>query len=297
MATKNAYEYMLKQQKNIIHDKWKVEFNTIDFANVSVSWIGHMIATPTQFFTNFFARKDYCLQYILRGKGNYFTNNKLYSLRKGSLWLLPKDQYHYYMADREDPYEYYWIHIDGNGAERFLHEIGLSEDNPVIDNLNDPEITVAFIKLIEAAKQNNVNNHLLLSNVHSLLYTIETAIKQSKMKRISNEKDSAIDDTIAYIKEHYKKDITLNDLANISRLDKKYFVKKFKIKTGLTPIQFLIQYRISQSCNLLHSPLSLTEIALNCGFNTVGNYLRRFKDFLGIPPTQYRQNITPPRKR
>lgn len=114
------------------------------------------------------------------------------------------------------------------------------------------------------------------------------------MKRIPNGKDSAIDDSIAYIKGYYKKDIMLNDLANISRLNKKYFGKKFKVKTGLTPIQFLIQYRISQSCNLLRSSMSLTEIAINCGFNTMGNYLRRFKAFLGITPTQYRQNITPP---
>lgn len=296
MAKKNAFNPLLKQPHEVFFDKWKTQLQTADFADISVSWIGHMVASPTQFFTNFFERKDYCIQYVIRGKGHYFTNNRLHSLKTGTLWLLPKKQYHYYMAKREDPYEYYWIHLDGTGAERFLKKIGLTESNPVIHNLNSPEIMHTFINLIEIAKKENVNAHYILSSLHSLLYAIEEAVEISKNKKIPVQKDTAIDDTIMYIKENYQKNISLDDLAQIARLDKMYLVKKFKKHTKLTPIQFLIQYRISQSCNLLHSPMSITEIALSCGFNTVGNYLRRFKDFLGITPTQYRENITPPKK-
>lgn len=247
MSTKNAYAYMLSMHQEVIPDKWKTLLNTSLQSDVSISWIGHMIATPTQFFTNFTTRKDYCVQYVIKGKGDYFTNNRLYSLKKGSLWLLPKDQYHYYTSNQDDPYEYYWIHINGCGAEEFLNKIGLSESNPVIQDLCDPNIERRFNKLIEVSKLDSPNEHLVLSSLHSLLYEIENSCSQLAFVGIvQNEKD--IDDIIAYIKENYQKNISLDDLAIVVNLDKAYMIRKFKCKTGLSPIQFLIQYRISQSC-------------------------------------------------
>ncbi len=290
--------YIINSEKReVFPDQWKTQLDTKPVANISVSWVGHMIAPPTQFFTNFFERNDYCIQYTLNGKGDYFSNNKLYHLQKGTLWLLPKKQYHYYAADKDDPYEYVWLHIDGKGAEFFLEKIGLTENNPVIFNLYSPDIIRLFMKLIEISKQTSPNEHLVLSALHELLYQIEYTIKQTAVNKPPINSDHAIDDVISFIKNNYAKDIYLKDLANVAVLNELYFIKKFREKTGITPIQFLNQYRVSQSCSLLHENISLTSIAKSCGFKTLTNYLRRFKDFLGLTPTQYRQNITPPRKR
>lgn len=290
MSTENAYEYMLSMHQEVIPDKWKTLLCTSRQSDVSISWIGHMIATPTQFFTNFTERKDYCVQYVIKGKGDYFTNNRLYSLQRGSLWLLPKDQYHYYTSNKDDPYEYYWIHINGSGAEEFLNKIGLSESNPVIQNLCDPNIERQFNKLIEVSKSNSPNEHLVLSSLHSLLYEIENSCSQQEVVGIvQNEKD--IDDIIAYIKENYQKNVSLDDLAIVANLDKEYMIRKFKLKTGLSPIQFLIQYRISKSCILLNSDMPLKAIASTCGFNNLTNYFKRFKKFIGITPNQFRESL------
>ncbi len=283
----------LLKHREVTVDKWKTELHTKEFSDVSVSWIGHMIATPTQFFTNFFPRKDYCIQYVINGKGLFFANNKLYNLKKGCLWLLPKEEYHYYMSDPEDPYEYYWIHLDGSGAEAFLDAIGLSEKSPVIKHLHSPNINDQFQKLIQVAQTEHPSNHLVLGRLHILLHEIETDCKILQKHSPSTPQNDVIDDVIAYIKEHYQQDIDLQDLADFVHLDKMYLIKKFKNKTNLTPIQFLIQYRISQSCNLLLSDVSIKTIAIVCGFKNTTNYLRRFKAFLEITPTEYRKSITP----
>ena len=291
MSAKNAFELMLATKQEVISDKWKTELNVKSCSGISISWIGHMVATPTQFYTNFFEREDYCIQYIIRGKGSYFANNHLFALKKGTLWLLPKNEYHYYTSDKDDPYEYYWFHFNGNGATNFLDKIGLSESNPVIKGLYDPNIENKFSDLVEIAKQNNPNEHLILSALHNLFYEIENACAKLDVKKHHYERDHTIDNVISYIKQNYTKNITLQDLANVALLDKTYLIRKFKEKTKLSPIQFLIQYRISQSCNLLSSPMSLTEVASRCGFKDLGNYLQRFKDFLGVTPTQYRKNL------
>ena len=279
----------LLKNREVTQDKWKVELNTKEFSDISISWIGYMAATPTQFFTNYFPRKDYCLQYVVRGKGYFFSNNKLYTLEKGSLWLLPKNEYHYYISDKDDPYEYYWLHLDGSSVLNFLNAINISDDNPVIDHLLDPNIEKQFNRLISVSKEQTPNQHLILSSLHSLLYEIENARLSLDTKKNQTEHDDVIDTVILYIKSNYAQNITLQDLATVVHLDKMYLIKKFKAKTELTPIQFLIQYRISQSCNMMYSDMPIADIALQCGFNNVTNYFLRFKDFLGISPSQYRK--------
>ena len=83
----------------------------------------------------------------------------------------------------------------------------------------------------------------------------------------------------------------MDDLAIVANLDKEYMIRKFKLKTGLSPIQFLIQYKISKSCILLNSDMPLKAIASACGFHNLTNYFKRFKKFIGITPTQFREDL------
>ena len=65
MATKNAYSYMIENHQEVIPDKWKTELNVKNFSDISISWIGHMVATPTQFFTNFFKLVYFCNKFCI----------------------------------------------------------------------------------------------------------------------------------------------------------------------------------------------------------------------------------------
>lgn len=57
-----------------------------------------------------------------------------------------------------------------------------------------------------------------------------------------------------------------------------------------SPIDFLNQYRLEVSCHLLkHTDLSITEIALNCGFLHLSYYSKMFCRCYGQTPSQYRQ--------
>lgn len=292
MKTKKVIYQVNEENREVIQDNWTTELNTINRFQLTISWVGHMIASPTQFFTNFASREEFCIQYTTRGKGDFFTNSRLYTIKPGTLWLIPKSQYYYYISNKDDPYEYYWIHFSGDGAQRFLEALNLSETNPVIYDLHNPSIEHRFKKLIEISKSSEQNEHLILASLHRLFYEIETSyIKPDVTDSAQNERDFVVDNVISFIKDNYSKNITLQDLAKVACLNKVYLIKKFKLQTGFSPMQFLIQYRISQSCKLLHSNIPLQEVALLCGFHNFTNYLKRFKSFIGITPTQYRNSL------
>ena len=289
MSTQNALQLMQAQNRKIYVDKYTAELNISAFADIYLQRIGHMVAIPTQFYTNIAPRKDFCLQFTLRGKGDYFVNDRLYAIEPNTLWLIPKDAYHYYVPDKDDPYEYFWIHFNGTSVERFLQAIGISEKQPVLYGLENPNIERAFLRLLELTKTQS-SPYLLLSATHELLSELVIACSPLRTMQ-ENSQSQAIDDAVAYVKAHFQEEIYLQDLARVAKLEKVYFTKKFKAETGLSPIQFLIQFRLSVACRLLSTDLPLQEVATACGFQDFTNFLHRFKSFVGMTPTQYKKTL------
>jgi AraC-like DNA-binding protein len=204
---------------------------------------------------------------------------------------LPKDRHHYYKSDPNDPYEYYWIHFNGVGFENFLNAISLTEDNPVIFNVENSKIEQCFKDLITICKTpDDFGNLLVLSKAYSLLYEISSAIPSQKEEKEKNF-NLVIETAINYITEHYQSKVTLDDLATITYTNKCYLVTLFKKVTGLTPIQYLIQHRVNQACALLQTNMSVTEICYKCGFTELTNFLVRFKRITGITPSEFRKNL------
>jgi len=101
-----------------------------------------------------------------------------------------------------------------------------------------------------------------------------------------------INAAIECITHHYKEKITLEDLARAATLSPKYFCKYFHVVTGKTPIAYLNYYRVERACFLLEQQgCSVTEAALECGFNDVSYFIRCFKKQMGITPHQYMKKL------
>lgn len=103
------------------------------------------------------------------------------------------------------------------------------------------------------------------------------------------KKVNKLKSVLAYIRENFAKDITLEDMALIAGFSEKYFCKFFKDMTGTTPVQYLLTYRIERAARkLLGSDLSVTQIAYDCGFNDLSYFIKTFKTFKGVSPKDYR---------
>ncbi|MGY8663798.1 AraC family transcriptional regulator [Bradyrhizobium sp. UFLA05-109] len=86
-------------------------------------------------------------------------------------------------------------------------------------------------------------------------------------------------------------DLSLADLANDCGLSASHFSRAFRQSTGLSPHQWLQQRRIEQAKNLLaNRNLSLSEIALSCGFADQSHFTRVFTNLVGISPGVWRRN-------
>lgn len=109
------------------------------------------------------------------------------------------------------------------------------------------------------------------------------------------EKDndnSAIDQALKYIHINYASSIRLEDLTNLTHLNRVSLNERFKKRVSQTALQYLLSYRLSIAEQMLtHTGMTLNDIALATGFEYDTYFMKQFKQKNGMSPTQYR-NIT-----
>lgn len=94
---------------------------------------------------------------------------------------------------------------------------------------------------------------------------------------------------VTYIYHHYGEKISLSDIAASGNVCRSKCCQIFKHYLQQSPIDFLNQYRLEVSCHLLkNTDLSITEIALSCGFLHLSYYSKMFCASYGYTPSQYR---------
>lgn len=99
-----------------------------------------------------------------------------------------------------------------------------------------------------------------------------------------------VKNALLYINKHYIDNITVQDLANEVGYSTFYFCKLFKKITQLSPMQYILRYRLEKAKNLLLTSDNTTEsIMLNTGFHHYGYFWRAFKQVYGSSPQEYRE--------
>lgn len=98
---------------------------------------------------------------------------------------------------------------------------------------------------------------------------------------------------MTFIEQHYTEPITLPELAESVHMSPKYFCRFFRHMTRRTPIDYLNYYRVECACQeLLTTEKSVTEVALDCGFNDISYFIKTFRRHKGVSPGKYLTALT-----
>lgn len=93
-----------------------------------------------------------------------------------------------------------------------------------------------------------------------------------------------------YTFTHFRRNISLKEVAASSNLNQTSFCRYFKLVTKKNYFSFLIQVRISQACRMLiDNRYTINVICYDCGFNNLSNFYRHFKKVTGMTPSEYKQ--------
>ncbi len=136
-----------------------------------------------------------------------------------------------------------------------------------------------FIKLLEILYELSLDQdyHILASD--SFAHTKQTP--DSRRVRKVEE----------YIDQHFKEEIRLQTISDLAGMTPTAFSRFFKIRTGKTLSDYIIDIRLGYAARLLvDTTTSVVEICYESGFNNVSNFNRIFKKRKGCSPTTFREN-------
>jgi two-component system response regulator YesN len=96
---------------------------------------------------------------------------------------------------------------------------------------------------------------------------------------------------LSYIQEHYRREVSLQEVADHVHMSKNYFSEQFKKRTGHNFIDFVIRLRLHYAKHLLESTtLRVGEVGQQAGFNSPKHFLKLFKRQIGSTPLEYREH-------
>lgn len=97
---------------------------------------------------------------------------------------------------------------------------------------------------------------------------------------------------LSFIRRHYAEPITLSDIAGAANISQSEAARCFKKNLDVTPFNYLIQYRLEVAKAMLQSSeMSITEIAMQCGFDSVSYFDRVFRKYYWLTPKEFRGNM------
>ena len=99
-----------------------------------------------------------------------------------------------------------------------------------------------------------------------------------------------IKNMLRYIHENFSQDLNTASIAQSAGISESECLRCFHTIIGTTPIQYLRQYRIQRSAQLLASTQdTIADIAARCGFQDVSYFTKTFRELRGSAPSEYRK--------
>ncbi len=150
-------------------------------------------------------------------------------------------------------------------------------------------------ELFCAAEEYDGKNRLgVLSALYALFYSASQEKYYTQKLPLDDSKSPKklikLKKALSFMRQHFDRSIGLEEIARAADTSPKRLCAFFKELTGETPIRYLMTYRIERAARkLLSTDLSITRIALECGFNDLSYFIKTFKAFKGIPPAAFRE--------
>ncbi|GCE28926.1 AraC family transcriptional regulator [Dictyobacter alpinus] len=121
--------------------------------------------------------------------------------------------------------------------------------------------------------------HYAASSIH--IPSIHGKLVQSDLHRI-----------IDYIHDHLDTDLSLSQLSEVVGMSPYHFARIFKQSVGVSPHQYIIQYRVEEAKRLLMTKtFPFREVAYRVGFGNQSHFNRHFKRLTGASPTLFLKNL------
>jgi len=270
-----------------------IEFGMVKNSSIGQNKLPKSSANGVKFF------------YVSEGKFQWDIHNSKYTLYPGDLAVILPGQEFGSCHDVLEIGSFTWIHI--HAQQRGMEEIALDAWSSLSENellliskillLNSPLVIANFNdggKILKCIQQElfgqEVGHYTRVNNQIDELFILIA-------RQLTRQTNPGRDFSKIFMKleEALRRDLshqwTVEEMAALVGLGTTLFNNKVKSYSGFSPLNYLINIRISEAIKLLKKKdVSITDIALDIGFYSSQHFSTTFKKLIGYTPREYRKN-------
>lgn len=233
---------------------------------------------------------NYLLIFTLAGEGHATVRNDFYRLQPGTAMIFPRSTPHTYFVPEGGRWTFYWVHLTGANCHALLSHI-ISEHGCLSFISCMEEITECMEKLITTGYRYYEYEIFAARIISRMLFAILEGIHLPD-KDIRRRKSLALE-VILRIEKDYARPLHLGDISSRLYVSPEHLIRSFHEETGMTPYQYLKQYRLRRACTLLEETgMRVAEIAREVGYHSSSSFIAQFRELYGITPRTYRSLYT-----
>lgn len=228
----------------------------------------------------------FILEYIVSGKGHLKVDGKSFELHANDVYLLEPGSTHEYYADKNDPYEKFWVNFKSDTFFSIFNEYKLKETYV----FHDTDISQEMEQIFALEKISPYNDKIYIQ-ASQYLFSIFMKLAAKKpiitdgsplAQQIRNELDNAITSTIS-----------IEEICEKLFICRSKLIREFKKNYNITPYAYLLNRKIGFAKMLLqNSKHSIKSIAARLDFADEHYFCNVFKSKTGMTPGEYRKSRT-----
>lgn len=234
----------------------------------------------------------YQLTHVVTGKYRYSIAECEYEVGVGDTVFLPTNIAHS-ITNTESETGYYFE------VKFFSFSKNLTEicENIELITHND---TFSRRMLEEIFDENNnrtsLSEDVMLTYLNTILYKLSAENRRETLapsKYIDVSPYSGhVRQVIRFLEDNYMRQLSLDDIAASTAINKSHLCNLFKKETGVTVFECLMIIRVRKAVELLtYTELSLSQISKDTGFTNITHFNRVYTKHVMIPPGQFRKHL------
>lgn len=282
---------MDSRKPDIIEDYGMYFAKELDNAMVSLLGVGYQTRSSNSYYWDNRNRFDcYLFQYTLSGTGIVEIGEKKYKVHAGEAFYLqlPSDSKYYYdETESTEPWEFIYLLYRGDAMHPYYHYVEKAFGNILKLSPKSPLIKSLFQMYTDVKNEVIRDPFLINSQVFHFVSQL-CSLGYETHRKLSPKMERAK----LLMEQHFANAININAIAEHLSVSPEYLSRQFLKETGMKPVEYLNQVKISHAARMLtDTNLTLEAIAQKCGFSN-GNYLQKvFKKQMNMTPGQFRDHF------
>ena len=244
----------------------------------------------------------YEIFFLLSGKCRFLLKDTVHYLEKGDLVFIIPGELHHAVYSRDGGCEIIMIyfkkeHIDwnmfpGRNTSDHAQEQPHSFMGSIPALYQEDFISLLTRMLTENAEIDEYSTGFTVCYLQeALLMLMRYSVMNEEEPQLLNSRDADILLATKYIYKNYRKPLSLEEVSAQAALSPTYFSKKFKQVTGMGFKEYLNFVRLKHAQTaLLTTSNTITDIALENGFNDSNYFKDLFKKIYGKSPREFRKH-------